>query len=323
MANVHDMTDRAAKSNPNWLLIGVVCWTVFSLAVPPMVSAVYGAWWSSQQAHPASEEALGEVMMWSAIAGCYFSPPVAAVLAGPAWGALIYLSMRKSRVEANEERARGIEAAKRHHQTGESLRSVNLSRCDLTGTKLTNADLRGANLMSADLSAANLEGANLSRAKLDGANLQGAILRDATLDGAHLRRANLRDAKLQRAILWGANLYKADLRGANLQEANLLRAFLELARLDDSTVMPEGWRSSAGEELPDLAPKPKRFADFSPMPEEFADFARMLEEAKEKSGTLMCYECGHYNPIGQTNCEKCGAWVPQTAMARWAYGKDK
>jgi hypothetical protein len=71
------------------------------------------------------------------------------------------------------------------------------------------------------------------------------------------------------------------------------------------------------------APKPGRFADFSPMPEEFADYERMLKEAKEKSGTLICYDCGHYNPIGQTNCEECGATVPQTARARWAYGKDK
>jgi len=72
-----------------------------------------------------------------------------------------------------------------------------------------------------------------------------------------------------------------------------------------------------------FARKPGSLADFSPMPEEFADFERMLEEAKEKSGTLICYDCGHDNPIGQTNCEGCGASVPQTARARWAYGKDK
>ena len=71
------------------------------------------------------------------------------------------------------------------------------------------------------------------------------------------------------------------------------------------------------------APKPGSFADFSPMPEELADFERMLEEAKEKRGTLICYDCGLYNPVGQTNCEECGASVPQTARARWAYGKGK
>jgi len=70
-------------------------------------------------------------------------------------------------------------------------------------------------------------------------------------------------------------------------------------------------------------PKPERFADFSPMPEEFADFERMLEEAKEESGTLICFECGHYNPIGQSKCEECGAWVRQTARGRWGHGKDK
>ena len=79
-------------------------------------------------------------------------------------------------------------------------------------------------------------------------------------------------------------------------------------------------RGTSAEELADLAPE---FPDFSPMPEEFADFERMLEEAKEKSGTLICFECGHHNPVGQSQCEDCGAWVPQTAKARWTYGKHE
>ncbi len=81
--------------------------------------------------------------------------------------------------------------------------------------------------------------------------------------------------------------------------------------------------SADQEEWADFAPKPERFTDFSPMPEEFADFERMLKETKEKSGTLICYDCGLYNPVGGTNCEECGASVPQTARARWAYGKGK
>ncbi len=32
--------------------------------------------------------------------------------------------------------------------------------------------------------------------------------------------------------------------------------------------------------------------------------------------TLTCLECGHANPVGRTQCEACGAWVPQTAEAR-------
>ncbi len=31
---------------------------------------------------------------------------------------------------------------------------------------------------------------------------------------------------------------------------------------------------------------------------------------------LTCLECGHANPVGQTKCEACGAWVPQTARGR-------
>jgi len=54
----------------------------------------------------------------------------------------------------------------------------------------------------------------------------------------------------------------------------------------------------------------------------FADFARNLEECKAESGTLICFECEHDNPVGQTQCQECGAWVPQTAKARWAYRKD-
>ena len=65
------------------------------------------------------------------------------------------------------------------------------------------------------------------------------------------------------------------------------------------------------------------FPDFSPMPEEFADFAQMLEEAKEKNGTLICFKCGHHNPVGQSQCEECGAWVPQTAETRWAATGDR
>jgi hypothetical protein len=70
-----------------------------------------------------------------------------------------------------------------------------------------------------------------------------------------------------------------------------------------------------------FGPEPGSFADFSPMPEEFADFERMLEETKEKTGTLICYECGLYDPVGQIQCEECGASVPQTAKARWVEGK--
>jgi ribosomal protein L40E len=76
-------------------------------------------------------------------------------------------------------------------------------------------------------------------------------------------------------------------------------------------------------EVARLARKPERVADLSPMPEGFADFARMLEEAKEKNGTLICFDCGHHNPVGQTSCEQCRAWVPQTAKARWVYGKHE
>jgi hypothetical protein len=125
-----------------------------------------------------------------------------------------------------ERRERAIEAAKRYHEIGESLRGVDLSSCDLTEIELSEADLVGASLRGATLSRANLEKSDLSNANLYGANLQGAALKAATLERADMNEANLQEA---------------DLRGCNLQEAVLLWADLAGARLDDSTIMPEGW----------------------------------------------------------------------------------
>jgi ribosomal protein L40E len=72
--------------------------------------------------------------------------------------------------------------------------------------------------------------------------------------------------------------------------------------------------------LPPDDPMARRFPDFSPMPLEFEDFAWRLEQAKQINATLICYECGHHNPVGLSQCQECGAWVPQTAKARWACG---
>jgi hypothetical protein len=119
---------------------------------------------------------------------------------------------------------------------GASLRGINLK-----GRDLEDLDLRDANLESANLNRSNLQRTNLGSANLLGADLQGADLRYATLEDANLDRANLLGANLQGAILSRALLRGADLRGANLLGADLLGAHLEWAKLDDETVMPEGW----------------------------------------------------------------------------------
>lgn len=99
-----------------------------------------------------------------------------------------------------------------------------LAGVDLSGVNLWFADLRGANLREADLKGVALEGANLQGAKLEYADLRGAELVGANLQGAELDYANLRGAELA---------------GANL----------ELARLAESTTLPDGARWRPGADL--------------------------------------------------------------------------
>jgi uncharacterized protein YjbI with pentapeptide repeats len=91
------------------------------------------------------------------------------------------------------------------------LRHITLSHATLSGAYLSYADLSNA-----DLSYADLRGADLSSAEVSGANLTRAHL-----FVAHLSKADLSDAGLHLAHLSGANLRGADLRGADLRGATM------------------------------------------------------------------------------------------------------
>jgi uncharacterized protein YjbI with pentapeptide repeats/fumarate reductase subunit C len=124
------------------------------------------------------------------------------------------------------------------------LREITLSHATLSGAYLPNADLSNADLSyadlrGADLSSAEVSGANLTRAHLFVAHLSKADLSDAGLHLAHLILADLSGANLSEAALRSANLRGADLRGANLRGANLRGA--DLSRADGrGATMPNG-----------------------------------------------------------------------------------
>jgi uncharacterized protein YjbI with pentapeptide repeats len=114
------------------------------------------------------------------------------------------------------------------------LRHITLSHATLSGAylsyaDLSNADLSYADLRGADLSSAEVSGANLTRAHLFVAHLSKADLSDAGLHLAHLILADLSGADLS-----GAHLSDANLRGANLSRAGLSGANLRYANLSDA-----------------------------------------------------------------------------------------
>ncbi|NEQ54411.1 MAG: pentapeptide repeat-containing protein, partial [Leptolyngbya sp. SIO3F4] len=126
--------------------------------------------------------------------------------------------------------------------SGANLSRVNLQQIDLRGIKLqsvnlTQAQLVAVNFVHADLQGVMLMGANLQEAKLQGANLQKAYLVKANLKSANLswgrlQKANLTGADLSQAILCDANLtqaylLRASLAGADLRQANLKQAICE------------------------------------------------------------------------------------------------
>jgi len=112
---------------------------------------------------------------------------------------------------------------------GASLNSANMARAylgnaDLSGGYLARANLSGADMLGTDLSGCDMVGANLSRVQLRFANLEGAYLGDANLIGASLLDANLKHASLE-DVYWG------------------------YARMDSSTVLPDGSKWQQGTDM--------------------------------------------------------------------------
>jgi len=118
---------------------------------------------------------------------------------------------------------------------------------DLRSLNLTKANLSGANFHQSNLSKINLQGANLHKADFGRTSLTNAVLKDADLRNAYLGYADLESADLRGANLSGAYLLNANLRGANLCGANLSGARmteeqLAMARTNWLTVRPSGKR---------------------------------------------------------------------------------
>lgn len=120
----------------------------------------------------------------------------------------------------------------------QDLSNLNLQ----TGIKLykfifRHADLQGITLNSANLSQTNFYGANLQNANLQEANLTQAYLSKSNLQNADLKGANLTGADLT-----NANLANVNLCGANLRNAKLNQQQLESAKVNWTTILPDGSR---------------------------------------------------------------------------------
>jgi len=153
---------------------------------------------------------------------------------GRALGSRLQARQGFGRVELRPEaNLRAVDLAGRY------LEAVDLSRANIEGANLQGAILQRGNLAGANLSGSNLWGANLLGADLRRVDLRYANLRGAVLDGANLLCVNLRGAVLFRASLRGANLEGADLSSANLSQADL-----RWAKIDDRTVLPQGWEEA-------------------------------------------------------------------------------
>ena len=117
-----------------------------------------------------------------------------------------------------------------------NLKSVDLSGLVLRSINLTRTDLSGANLQDSDLSGAVLDLAILNNAKLAGTDLSEASLKGADLSGLDLRRTKLCQTICTQADMNGVNLSHVSLFKINFSSAKLHRANLEGARLTGSNL---------------------------------------------------------------------------------------
>ena len=103
-----------------------------------------------------------------------------------------------------------------------SIRSSDLSHCDLRGAVCTSTEFSTSTLTSANLTDADLTGAHFIDANLERAVLLRAKLRQTVLIGANLSNANLSFTDLTQSVLTGANMTGAKLVRARLPYLMLL-----------------------------------------------------------------------------------------------------
>lgn len=126
---------------------------------------------------------------------------------------------------------------KRANLNGAYLKYVTLYKANLQDARFYKADLREADLRETKLNQSYLSDADLTSAGLAQADLQAANLFRACLAGANLEDADLQEANLEDADLRGANL-----KGARLVNAKLVRTGWGDAKLDETTILPDGSR---------------------------------------------------------------------------------
>ncbi len=86
-----------------------------------------------------------------------------------------------------------------------------------------------------------------SNAIVQGGDLSGINLDNTDCDWVDFSSANLTDASFVHATLIAATLKDANIQGANFTEANMtMVADLELARCDERTKLPAGWKCEEG-----------------------------------------------------------------------------
>lgn len=140
----------------------------------------------------------------------------------------------------NGEKLQNLQAP---HLNAESL---NAPQVDFSGSTLFGANLSRATIFRAKFGEAGENGprTDLRYAHLTFANAYGANFSNARMFGANLHGANLGNANLRNADLRGANLEGADLRGADLTGARISDDALALARIDNTTILPDGSKGS-------------------------------------------------------------------------------
>lgn len=123
---------------------------------------------------------------------------------------------------------------------GAMLYEVNLEGADLSDAQLDDAIVTGTNFEGAKLRTTNLTKAEMSNTNLKNATLANAKMQGAKLNLADLQDANLFSADLRNARLNGANLCGAKLKFAQLEGAQIAPSRFGLARLDETTILPDG-----------------------------------------------------------------------------------
>jgi hypothetical protein len=148
---------------------------------------------------------------------------------------------------------------------GESLKTADLARIDLSrsyfrGKNLEAARLSGATCYESDFSFANLRDARLTRGSFTRATFDHADMTAAGCFEAKMTRCSLVQTDLEGASMCGADLRHTDLSGANLRSADLRRARLDSSILDEAD-LNEAWYSDSTSWPSGFEPPSDRTAD--------------------------------------------------------------